>query len=108
MLYMAGNVLFGPLKEHHGQDTSTGLSTDLNRREVAILAPIAAVCLWLGVFPKPVIHLVEPSLKNSVLARVFEMDSTGSFAKHDEPQNAMDELRIANSQIPLISVEAAR
>jgi NADH-quinone oxidoreductase subunit M len=82
MLYMAGKVLFGPLKEHHGLDTSTGLTPDLNRREIAILAPIAAVCLFLGVYPAPAIRMMQPSLQNSVLAHVFDIDPSGSFASH--------------------------
>lgn len=75
MLYMARRVLFGPVKEPgHGFDSSTGLSQDLNKREIAILAPIAAMCLFLGVYPKPVIEWMEPSL-TPVLARVTDASS---------------------------------
>jgi len=71
MLHMAGRVLFGPLKEPgHGFDSSTGLTQDLTRREVAILAPLALACLFLGVYPKSTIDIMEPSLQKNVLARV--------------------------------------
>ncbi|RIK64837.1 MAG: hypothetical protein DCC65_13350 [Planctomycetota bacterium] len=70
MLYMVASVLFGPVKEpEHGFDDSTGLTQDLTPREAGILAPLAIACLLLGVFPKPVINLMEPSLNTAVLAR---------------------------------------
>lgn len=72
MLYMVGCVLFGPVKEpEHGLDTSTGLTQDLTPREVGILAPIALACLLLGVYPKPVMQVMQPSLEQAVLAKVF-------------------------------------
>ncbi|MFN0135677.1 MAG: NuoM family protein, partial [Phycisphaerae bacterium] len=53
MLYMAGKLLFGPLKEPpHTPDLSAGLSGDLNTREIAILTPLALVCILLGVAPR--------------------------------------------------------
>lgn len=76
MLYMARRVLFGPVKEPgHGFDGSAGLTQDLTRREITILAPIAVVCLFLGVYPKPVIDWMEPSL-TPVLVRVANLDDS--------------------------------
>ena len=40
--------------------------TDLNRREVALLVPILACILWLGVYPKPVLTRMEASVRNLV------------------------------------------
>lgn len=77
MLHMARRVLFGPLKEPgHGVDTSTGLTQDLTRREIAILTPIAALCLLLGVYPKPLIEVMEPTLVEIVRT----VDASGSEA----------------------------
>jgi len=76
MLHMAGRVLFGPLKEPAGGfDSSSGLTQDLTRREVGILAPIAVCCLLLGVYPKAVTDVMEPALGRSVLARVYDGQS---------------------------------
>jgi NADH-quinone oxidoreductase subunit M len=76
MLHMVKCVVFGPLKEPgHGFDSSTGLTQDLTRREIAILAPIACLCLILGVYPKIATNVMEPSLNEAILARVFR-DST--------------------------------
>ncbi|MCC7293754.1 MAG: NADH-quinone oxidoreductase subunit M [Phycisphaerales bacterium] len=69
MLYMCGRVLFGPLVEPaHTPDTSHGLSHDLTRREVGILAPIALACLLLGVYPKPMLS----SIQSAAQANVFQ------------------------------------
>jgi len=71
MLYMVGRLLFGPEKEpEHGFDSSTGLTQDLTPREIGILVPLAAACLFLGVYPKPALELMRPSLDRAVLARV--------------------------------------
>ncbi|MBK8913189.1 MAG: NADH-quinone oxidoreductase subunit M [Phycisphaerales bacterium] len=72
MLYMTGKVLFGPLNEPHGgPDLHNGrLKPDLTRREIAILAPLAALVLILGVAPKVLTNPLEPVLEARVLARV--------------------------------------
>ena len=76
MLHMCRCVLFGPLKEPPGTpDTSSGLSGDLTRREIAVLVPIAAACLVLGVWPKPLISSMEPAIERNILAaRVADGD----------------------------------
>lgn len=75
MLAMCQRVLFGPLVEpHHSPDTSQGLTTDLTGREIGVLAPIAMLCLVLGVYPKPMIDSVQPAVHRQVLARVFYRD----------------------------------
>jgi len=72
MLYMVGRVLFGPEKEPgHGFDSSTGLTQDLTPREIGILAPLALSCLFLGVYPKPALEMMRPSLDRAVLVRVI-------------------------------------
>ena len=85
LLYMVGNVCFGPLKEpgghghgdhahghdDHGKDHAKTaahcpLPTDLNAREIAILAPLAVLCIALGVYPSPVIRTLQPPVSRTV------------------------------------------
>ncbi|MCG3130853.1 MAG: NADH-quinone oxidoreductase subunit M [Phycisphaerae bacterium] len=97
MLYMCGRVLFGPLVEPvgggHGGDVEHGGSVDhgghdgedhrggdLTRREVAILAPIAALCLLLGVYPKPMLASIQAAAE----ANIFSVDDQ----KHAEGEAA--------------------
>ena len=77
MLWMCQRVLFGPLREPpNSPDTSAVRSVDLNRREIAILVPIALVCIWLGVYPKPVLRGFEPAIKHNVLGAYKKIPET--------------------------------
>ncbi len=60
LLTMLKNVFFGKLKEpeHEGH----GHVSDLDSREVAALAPIMALCLFLGVYPQPVIDAARQDM----------------------------------------------
>ncbi len=71
MLYMAGKVLFGPVKEPAGTpDLSAGLTPDLNGREIAILTPLAIVIVLLGVYPRLITDTLDPALELQVMQRV--------------------------------------
>ncbi len=71
MLYMTGKVLFGPLREPaHTPDLSAGLSRDLNAREIAILTPLAALCILLGVAPRIVTDSLDGALESEVVTRL--------------------------------------
>ena len=61
MLTMLRQVFFGPLKEphHDGPDAIP----DLNGREIATLVPITALCLLLGIYPRPFLETCKPELQ---------------------------------------------
>ncbi len=86
MLWMCRRVLFGPLTEPpHTPDTSTGLSRDLTAREIGILVPIALACVWIGVYPKPLMEAMQPAIHHNILAAAA-IDSTGTaFAEAASP-----------------------
>ena len=50
LLIMVGKVVFGSLKEPDTTDRGS-LPVDLSLREIGILAPLAALCIWIGVQP---------------------------------------------------------
>jgi NADH-quinone oxidoreductase subunit M len=73
MLYMVGKILFGPVAEPAGTpDLSAGLTRDLNRREITILAPLAALVVILGIWPTLVTRPLEPLLENQIQARLLD------------------------------------
>ena len=54
MLWAIQRILFNPLDK-----TENAHIPDLNRRELALLAPLVAVIIWLGVYPAPVLRRME-------------------------------------------------
>ena len=66
LLYMMGKVVFGPLKEPSGHEHHGPLPVDLSAREIAILTPLAILCLVLGLYPKLMTDSLEPALQDVV------------------------------------------
>jgi NADH-quinone oxidoreductase subunit M len=56
MLYLYRRVIFGPLT----REELKGI-LDLNRREIAVFAPIVAAVLWMGVHPQPILNVFTAS-----------------------------------------------
>jgi NADH-quinone oxidoreductase subunit M len=67
LLYMLGKVVWGPLVEpkSHGHAGPSGGAhddhgvKDLSAREIGVLLPLAAACLILGVYPRPILQALE-------------------------------------------------
>lgn len=51
LLIMVGKIVFGNLKEPKQEDGKCNLPADLSPREIGILVPLAALCIWIGVQP---------------------------------------------------------
>jgi NADH-quinone oxidoreductase subunit M len=66
LLTMLERAFFGPVKSLHADEPPL----DLRRREVAMLVPIAALCLWIGVYPKPLLDLVRPDV--NAIVKLYE------------------------------------
>jgi NADH-quinone oxidoreductase subunit M len=62
MLTLVNRVFYGPVHEphYHGPEPK---APDLKAREWAALLPIAACCLFLGLYPQPVLDVSKPELK---------------------------------------------
>lgn len=74
MLWMCQRVLFGPLKEPpHTPDPSSGLTADLTGREKLFLAPLLLACVFLGVYPRPVLLPIEQAIAANVLPSDLEV-----------------------------------
>ena len=63
MLWMYQRVIFGPLK--HAENKTL---VDLSRREVVVFAPILALMLVMGLYPRPFLTRMEKSVE-ATLAR---------------------------------------
>ena len=56
LLWALQRILFNPLDKPENEHIP-----DLNRRELALLVPLVAVIIWLGVYPAPVLRRTEAS-----------------------------------------------
>ncbi|MFG0282892.1 MAG: NuoM family protein [Phycisphaerales bacterium JB039] len=69
LLYMVGKVCFGPVvlpDGHDDHDHHSALPQDLSRREIGLLIPLAVGCLFLGVYPAPVIDGLRAPVNQTV------------------------------------------
>lgn len=78
LLYMLGKVVWGPLTlpaghghghgHGHGDDAHGHgpLPVDLNRREIALLVPLAALCIGIGFYPSSMLRTLEAPTRNVV------------------------------------------
>lgn len=55
---MLRSVFFGPLRQPH-HDPNEGPVEDLNLRELAAIVPVIAACLYIGVYPQPMISTTQ-------------------------------------------------
>jgi NADH:ubiquinone oxidoreductase subunit 4 (subunit M) len=74
LLSMLQRSFFGPLKEPAGHGRAV---TDLNGREFAALMPIVVLCLWIGIYPRPVLDTIRPDVE--ALARLYAGPVEGFF-----------------------------
>jgi len=99
MLHMAARVVWGPLKtpgDDHGHghtsaaheaESGDTLPVDLNRREVAILIPLAVMVVLLGVLPNMVLKSVEGSVRQLI-----------SSSEAQQPQNTPQNVAVAGAR----------
>jgi NADH-quinone oxidoreductase subunit M len=81
MLWMYQRVIFGPIKNEENKKL-----IDLSRREVAVFAPLLALMLVMGLYPRPFLSRMEKSVE-ATLARVTQRGGEALVEK-DRPQVA--------------------
>jgi NADH-quinone oxidoreductase subunit M len=73
LLWAIQRILFNPLDKPENEHIS-----DLNRRELALMAPIVAAIIWLGVYPAPVLRRMQPAAERFVHLVESRQSMTGS------------------------------
>ncbi len=72
MLWLYQRVMTGPVAAGNEK------FTDLKARELLVVAPLIALLIGLGVYPKPVLELINPAVANTMT----------SVGQHDPPPSA--------------------
>ena len=70
MLKAVQKVFFGPADKPENRELS-----DINKRETAVLLPIAAIIIFMGVYPQPLLSRIEPGAKQFIAQ--FSSDTVG-------------------------------
>jgi NADH-quinone oxidoreductase subunit M len=60
LLTAVQKVFFGTLVEPHHGDAEID---DMNPREFLAIAPLAVLCLWIGIKPGPLLDMIRPDIK---------------------------------------------
>jgi NADH-quinone oxidoreductase subunit M len=92
MLWLVERTFFGPLKEpHHGDDHhGEHPIRDMNFREVAALAPLVVLMVWIGLYPQFFIERMTSSLDplttraESNFEKYYHMDESHGTAETDK------------------------
>jgi len=77
LLWALKRILYGPIV--HPENESL---VDLNGRELAVLAPLVALMLWLGLAPGPVLRRMEPAAE-AYVERVQDITRQADMARGD-------------------------
>ncbi len=88
MLWLYRRVCFGELVKNDLKKM-----TDLSLREKLIFAPLVAAVLWLGIYPKPVLEAMHPSVEH-LIAQMHrgEAITLGPSTADTKPLEAIHEL----------------
>ena len=82
MLWMYRRVVFGPLTNPANEKLS-----DLNARELLVLAPIVALIVLMGVYPRPFLTRIEPAASAALKRITVAAPSAASLSRTDLNEN---------------------
>ncbi len=65
LLRMTGKMVWGPLRlpPDDGHHEPSRLPKDLSLREIGVLLPLAAICIFIGLYPKPLLVSIDPAVR---------------------------------------------
>jgi NADH-quinone oxidoreductase subunit M len=105
MLWLVQRVFFGELVEpEHGPEECI---SDLCGREVWALAPIAAICLWIGLYPNYFLRRMEPAVARVVRQLEASIGKTTLASVVDDAADLVPKLRLG-THFPKAPLSALR
>jgi len=91
MLWLFQRMMFGPLDNPENQKLK-----DMNRREIAYMAPLVVLMFWIGLFPKPFIRVLEPAV-----AKIVQRLSVGKLALEQGSIPSVEEVKSESERTKL-------
>jgi NADH-quinone oxidoreductase subunit M len=88
LLDMLRRAFFGPLKE---PVSAHGPILDINMREGLAVVPLMILCLWIGVFPKPLLDTIEDDVR--LVVKMYPQTGT---TKSEVAETEKTEMESAN------------
>lgn len=89
MLWMFQRVMFGPVKHEENK-----VLKDLSVREIAVLVPLILFIVGIGVYPKPILDRVEPSVNN-----LIQQVSVEKMTQNVTPPNSISRIEFAENGV---------
>ena len=77
MLYAYERVMFGPITKAVNRTIA-----DLSAREIAVMAPLIALMLLMGLYPRPLLARMEPSV-GALMGRVHAAQARIDRRQHE-------------------------
>ena len=75
MLYLYRRIIFGKLTKEH-----LAKITDMNKREIAVFAPLVVVTLWMGIYPTSFLDVMHVSVDNLLKSVHLALAASGHVA----------------------------
>ncbi len=89
MLHLYKNVMFGEIVHEENRTMK-----DFNLREILTMAPLVVLIFWIGLYPKPFLRILEPSVSKLVV-------------RVETARNNMEQIKSARADVERMSVLAA-
>ncbi|MHC4106868.1 MAG: complex I subunit 4 family protein [Planctomycetota bacterium] len=87
LLIMVGKIVFGPLKEPAAASSGDHhLPADLTFREIAVLTPLALLCLYIGLQPRPLTDAMQGSIENVLASYPAKVRAVANAETADPPR----------------------
>ena len=87
LLIMVGKIVFGPLKEPAARSWGDRrLPADLTFREIAVVTPLAILCLYIGLQPRPLTDAIQGSIEKTLALYPAKVKALASAEAPDPPR----------------------
>ncbi|MHC4446347.1 MAG: complex I subunit 4 family protein [Planctomycetota bacterium] len=87
LLIMVGKIVFGPLQEPAAASSGDHhLPADLTFREIAVLTPLALLCLYIGLQPRPLTDAMQGSIENVLASYPAKVRAVANAETADPPR----------------------